>query len=251
MNITKTDLLTEIDFIDHGFFDRRGGGSEGNFSSLNVGLDRGDDDQIVLKNRTKVAEYFGLTLADLVILKQMHGDTVHIIDDSNVEKYRFKTIKHALAHEGDAIITNLKGILIGVGTADCAPILLCDNDTKTIGVIHAGWRGAAGSVIEKTMQRMRDLGCKNVMAAVGPCMQRRYFEVKSDVISAVDRKYITVFGGKTFFDMQLLILEKLMKNGAKMVSKLNMDTMSNDDYFSYRRQAGKTGVQFSGIVIRR
>ncbi|MDR0695320.1 MAG: peptidoglycan editing factor PgeF [Holosporales bacterium] len=250
MNIIKSDILSEIDFIEHGFFDRRGGESTGEFSSLNVGLGRGDDDQKVLRNRAHVAEHFGIQLANMIMLKQVHGDTVHVISKDNASKYEFKTVKQSMANEGDAIVTQQSGILIGVGTADCAPILLCDPSAKYIGVIHAGWRGAVGTVIEKTMQQMKDLGCKNIVAAIGPCMQKRYFEVKSEVLELVDKKYISPFGGKMFFDMQLLVLEKLMKNGAKAVSKLNVDTMGNDNYFSYRRQAGKAGVQFSGIMMK-
>jgi YfiH family protein len=250
MNVIKKDLLSEINFIDHGFFNRVGGESSGEFSSLNVGLERGDDDQRVLRNRTKIAEHFGTQLANLIMLKQVHGNEVHVIEKANATKYKFKTIRQAVSNEGDAIITKQKGLLIGVGTADCAPILLCDINTQYIGVIHAGWRGAVGTVIENTMQKMQELGCKSIVAAIGPCMQKRYFEVKTDVLEQIDKRYITQFNGKTFFDMQLLVLEKLMKNGAKTVSKLNMDTMANDVYFSYRRQAGKSGVQFSGIMIK-
>lgn len=248
MNITKSDILTEIKFIDHGFFDRTGGESTGKFESLNVGINRGDEN--ALNNREKIAEYFGVSLSDLVILNQKHGDVVHIITEENLEQYKFKSIDQALKNEGDAIITNIKNLLIGVNTADCAPILLCDKDLKYIAVIHAGWRGSNGQIIENTIEKMKFLGCKNIIAAIGPCLQKRYFEIKSNTNSQIDRKYISFIGEKALFDMQRQVLEKLMKSGVKSVSKLNIDTISNNNYFSYRRLGENCGLQFSGIIIK-
>ncbi|MDR0942781.1 MAG: peptidoglycan editing factor PgeF [Holosporales bacterium] len=251
MNIIQSDLLKTIDFINHGFFDRTGGESVGElFKSLNVGLNSGDDDKVVLKNRKKIAEYFGVELSNLVILNQKHGDVARVVNEDNIEQYKFKDVKQALLNEGDAIITNQKGLLIGLATADCAPILLCDKEAKFIAAVHAGWRGAIGKIIENTLQKMKELGCKQIEAAVGPCIHKRYFEVQTDVIKLVDRKYLLNYEGKTLFDMPFLILDKLMKNGVKSVSQINFDTMSNDNYFSYRRQAGTTGRQFSGIMIK-
>ena len=251
MNMIKSDILTEIDFIDHGFFDRMGGESKGTYESLNVGIGRGDDDKIVLKNRKKIADQFEVPVSDLIILNQKHSDIVHVIDSKNKKNYQFKDVEQALKNEGDSIITKEPGLLIAVNTADCAPILLCDKTSKYIAVIHAGWRGSNGKIIENTIDKMKSLGCKDIVAAIGPCLQKRYFEIQSDVSLKVDRKYVTYHGDRTLFDMQLQVLEKLLKCGVKSVSKMNVDTFSNDNYFSYRKDGDKTGVQFSGIVIKR
>ncbi len=248
MNIIKSDILEEIKFIDHGFFDRTGGKSIGKFESLNVGINRGDEN--VLENRKNIAEHFGVSLSDLIILNQRHSDIVHVITEKNLEQYKFKDTEQAWKNEGDAIITDLKNLLIGVNTADCAPILLCDKDLQYIAAIHAGWKGSNGKIIENTIEKMKNLGCENILAAIGPCLQKRYFEVKSDIISQIDRKYITFIGEKILFDMQLQVLEKLIKSGVKSVSKLNIDTLSNDNYFSYRKLGENCGLQFSGIIIK-
>lgn len=250
MNVMTSDLLSEIDFIEHGFFDRMDGESTGTYESLNVGIGRGDDDDVVLKNRKKIAEHFGLPVENLVILNQKHGDTVHVIDAKNKNKYLFKNVEQALQNEGDAIVTNEKGILIGVNTADCAPILLCDRDAKYIAVIHAGWRGSNGKIIENTLEKMKSLGCKNIVACIGACLQRLHFEVKNDIEFKVDRRYISYSDDTTLFDMQLQILEKLLANGAKSVAKMDIDTFSNLNYFSKRRIGDQTGVQFSGLILR-
>lgn len=250
MNMIKSEALLAIDFIDHGFFDRTGGESQGTFESLNVGIGRGDDDKTVLKNREKIAESFEVPVSNLIILNQTHGDVVHVIDSKNKKNYQFKDVKQALTNKGDAIITKEKNLLIGVNTADCAPVLLCDRTSQYIAVIHAGWRGSNGKIIENTLAKMKDLGCQDIVAAIGPCLQKRCFEIQDDMGMKIDRKYVSYSGEKTLFDMQSQVLEKLMKNGAKTVSKMNVDTLTNENYFSYRRTGEKTGVQFSGIVIK-
>jgi YfiH family protein len=251
MNVTQSDTLSEIKFIDHGFFGRTGGNSVGNFESLNVGLEKGDDEQTVLQNREKVAQHFGLTIFDVVVLQQTHSDNVHVIDSKNAKDYKFVDIKKALTNEGDAIITNEKGLLIGVTTADCAPILVCDKNQKYIAAIHAGWKGTVGNVIENTIDKMKSLGCKDMVAAIGPCVQKRYFEIKFDVARHINNRYLYKNESKILFDMPLLILDKLMATGVKTVSKIGIDTTSNDNYFSCRRQGNSYGVQFSGIMIRK
>lgn len=250
MNIITSDLLSGIDFIDHGFFDRMDGESGGTYESLNVGIGRGDDDEVVIKNRTKVATHFGLSVENLVILNQKHSDTVHVIDAKNKDKYLFKNVEQALQNVGDAIITDERGILIGVNTADCAPILLCDKSEKYIAVIHAGWRGSNGKIIENTLEKMKSLGCKDIVACIGACLQRLHFEIQNDVEFQVDRRYVSYTDDKTLFDMQLQILEKLLANGAKSVAKMDIDTYANQNYFSKRRIGEQTGVQFSGLMLR-
>ncbi len=250
MNIIKTDALSKIDFIDHGFFGNQGGVSEESFESLNVGFWRGDKEENVIQNRTLIAESFGVDVSKLIILNQKHEGTVHVIDKKNVSKYEFKNEKQAATMEGDATITNLPGLLIGVNTADCAPILLADPAAKYVGAIHAGWRGAIGSVIENTIEKMKSLGCNNIITSIGPCIQKISFEVTDDITDQVERKYITTVKDKSFFDMQYYILEKLLKCGVKTVSKINLDTVLNEEFFSYRRQNGECGVQFSGIIIK-
>ena len=250
MNVMQSDLLSKIDFIKHGFFDRQGGFSAGEFASLNVGLNRDDDNNTVLRNREKIAGHFGVPLSQMVILNQKHSDIVHVIDAANRKDYEFESVEKAMFHEGDAIITNEKGLLIGVNTADCGSILLCDSAKGYIAVIHAGWRGSNGKIIENTLEKMHTIGCQRISASIGSCLLKCSFEVKGDLALQLDRKYISYSGAGTFFDMQGQILDKLVKNGVKSVSKLDIDTFSNENYFSHRRQGEAFGVQFSGVMIK-
>jgi YfiH family protein len=202
-----------------------------------VGVDRGDDPHIVLKNREKVADYFGITTQQLLIPRQVHGDTALVVD-------RAKEVKC------DALITNAKNLLIGVNTADCCPILLCSQTKKYIAAIHCGWKGALAGIVENTMKKLQSLGCNDIVCAVGPCIQQKSFEVGDEIISKVSAKYIS----KRHFDLPLYVCDKLSEYGAMDVLKINVDTFTNNAYFSHRRQVAgnqflKCGVQFSGIVI--
>ncbi len=250
MNIIRAELLSEIGFVDHGFFDKTGGISEGNFGSLNVGFERGDDDKNVIENRSRISEQFGVKIEDMIILNQQHSDKVHVIDDSNVSEYKFRNPEQAMSIQGDAIITNQRNLLIGVATADCAPVLLCDEDKRYIAVIHSGWKGTLGKITENAVEKLKKLGCKNLKAVIGPSIQKKYFEVKRDVYQKIDRRYLRTLRNRVYFDMTQMVLEKLLKAGVRIVSKLSYDTMSEDNFFSYRRSGGKTGVQFSGIIIK-
>ncbi|MDR3031253.1 MAG: peptidoglycan editing factor PgeF [Holosporales bacterium] len=250
MDVIKTNLLTKINFIEHGFFDRNGGESSGVFESLNVGFKTEDDAQNVIRNREIIAQNFNIPVSNLIILNQMHGNFVHVIDSKNIDQYKFSSQEQSLSIEGDSIITDQKNLLIGVTTADCAPILLCDPNAKIIAAIHAGWRGATSEIIENTFEKLKSMNCKYILASIGPCIQGRSFVVTNDLAEKVEKRYISYFNGRTLFDMQFLILEKLMKLGAKIVSKINIDTFLNSNFFSCRRQNGQYGVQFSGIMIK-
>ena len=83
---------------------------------------------------------------------------------------------------GDAIVTKIKNIGIGILTADCAPILLYDPDKKIIGCIHSGWKGALNGIIKNTINKFKELGSKtnNLVAVIGPCIKKENYDVKID-----------------------------------------------------------------------
>lgn len=238
MNVLFADNLLGIPFIRHGFFGREGGHSIGIFESLNVGIKRGDNDQNVMMNRTKIAEF--LEQKELFIPKQIHSNIACVIDSDAWDNN----------NECDAIITNKKNMLIGVNTADCVPILLCDPTQKYIAAIHSGWRGAISGIVENTISEMKKLGCENIVCAIGPCIHQESFEVSDEIIMNVDKKYIQ----NRHFDLVRYVLDKLLNMEVINISKIDIDTFSNNGYFSYRRNTvmkkiQSCGVQFSGIVI--
>jgi len=119
-------------------------------------------------------------------LKQTHSNKFHYID----KKYKVKNKKLI----GDALITNLKGIAIGVLTADCVPILIYDKDKNIISAIHAGWRGAFKGILNNVVEFLVKKGSntKNLIAVIGPCISINDYEIQKDFQDKFIKKIIKI-----------------------------------------------------------
>src|SRR5262245_35656114 len=157
----KHPHLAALTGVRHGFFARTGGVSEGIYASLNCGLGSGDDRSRVAENRRRAAETVGAGAGELATPFQVHGTHALVVDRSWPDDARPRA---------DAIVTNRSGIALGVGTADCGPILLADPEARVIGAAHAGWRGALAGVLESAIAAMERLGAqrRRIVAALGP-----------------------------------------------------------------------------------
>jgi hypothetical protein len=155
--------------------------------------------------------------------------------------------------------------VIGVLTADCAPILFADAKAGVIGAAHAGWRGVLAGILENTISVMETLGSdrKNITAVIGPCIAKESYEVGQDFyhsfISA-DPCYGDFFNpGKKdrhFFDLEGFVKMRLHAAGLEGVAALSLDTYRDDEeFFSYRRTCHKKeadyGRQLSAICLSR
>ncbi|MDR0552817.1 MAG: polyphenol oxidase family protein [Holosporales bacterium] len=253
INIEYAKNLSKIQFVKHGFFGRSGGVGKPPHDTLNASLRVNDDTGAVLENRTRIAATFGLPLEKMLIPHQIHSNVAVVIDRLPCDAGPIipeKTDKQQ-GHdkfECDAFITNVHGLLIGVTTADCVPILACDVKKGYIAAIHAGWRGALVGIVEKTFEKLTSLGCTDIICAIGPCIHQESFLVGEEIIGKVPNEYIA----NCKFDLPGYVSDKLLSCGAKDVSKINIDTFQNEEYFSYRRQSGARhgyGAQFSGIMV--
>ena len=155
--------LRKFENITHCFFSRKNGFSKDHYLSLNCGLGSGDKKQNVLKNLNLVSKKIGCKDKELITLNQMHSNKVVYFDNKS-------SIQNKLP--GDAIVTKIKNVAIGILTADCAPILLYDHSKKIIGCIHSGWRGTLSGVIKNTVKKFKELNSdiNNLIAVVGPCI---------------------------------------------------------------------------------
>ena len=154
--------------VPHGFLGRSGGVSTGTLTGLNCGWGSNDDRSAITENRRRAVEAV-LPGARLVTVHQIHSADVVIAGD-----WPDDDRPHA-----DALVTDRPGILLGILTADCAPILLADREAGVIGAAHAGWRGAVAGVAASTVAAMEKLGARRdrIAAAVGPCIAQRNYEV--------------------------------------------------------------------------
>ncbi len=242
-----------LDGIAHGFFGRRGGVSSGDLASLNCGLGSNDDPALIAENRRRVAEA-ALPGAALTGLYQVHGNRCVVIDDASDLTAR---------PEADALATRTPGILLGILTADCVPVLFADRTAGVVAAAHAGWKGAIAGVTDATLTAMENLGATrtNIAAAIGPCIGRASYEVDDGFVAtfvaddpANERFFAAGKPGHAMFDIAAYVAARLAAAGLGRIAIGGQDTYAEaDDYFSYRRACHKSensyGRQLSVIGL--
>jgi len=168
--------LAKLPWLVHGFSTRPGGVSEQNGEKvLNLGFTEWDTNENVSENRRRFQSALDASDLKLISLKQIHSDVVHLFDAAPVESCR-----------GDASATNRPGLLLGVQTADCVPILLVDPKKSAIAAVHAGWRGTLQRILVKAIGKMQMQYKSNpadLLAAIGPSIGGCCYEVGTEVPS--------------------------------------------------------------------
>ncbi len=225
--------------LPHGFLGRRGGVSAGIYKGLNVGLGSDDDRAAVRENRARAVEAV-LPGAHLVTLHQVHSPIVVPVDRAFPDDAR----PHA-----DAMVTATPGLLLGILTADCAPVLFADPAAGVVGAAHAGWKGALGGVTDAVIAAMEGLGADRtrIIAAIGPVIARASYEVDADFalrFEAADPSNERFFGagrpGHHQFDLEAYVAARLAAAGLRRVEALGLDTYAHPDrLFSFRRTTHK------------
>lgn len=237
----------------HGFFGIHGGVSTGRFSSLNLGAHVGDDPAAVAENRARVAAALGVEPGRLAIIRQVHGAGCVVVKDDTFPDEDT---------QGDALVTNRPGVAIAVLTADCVPVLF-ESDNGVIGAAHAGWGGAVKGVLESTLDAMKNLGARNIRAAIGPAIAHASYEVSHGFEKPFveeDESAVAFFTpshseGKWLFDLPGYCAWRLKRAGVSLVDAPGVDTCpENSGYFSHRRatQRGEEtpGRQVSAICLQ-
>lgn len=250
----QDDILARSPDVAHGFFTREGGVSGGIYASLNCGLGSGDDEAMVRENRRRALDRMALGGDRLRTVHQVHGKVVWIIDDA----------AGPAPKEADAAATKLRGLALGILTADCAPVLFSDTEAGVIGAAHAGWKGALIGVLEATVAAMEALGArrKAVGAVVGPCIAQASYEVGPEFPrpfldeDAANRAYFlpSPRHGHFRFDLAGYVAAKLGRLGIGAVAAVGADTYTDEGrFFSYRRTCHRRepdyGRQISMIAL--
>lgn len=224
-----------LDGVPHGFLGRRGGVSTGVHAGLNVGLGSDDERDAILHNRD-LARDAVLPGSTLVTLHQVHSADVVTV----TAPIPLDARPHA-----DALVTNRPGLLLGILTADCVPILFADAMRGVVGAAHAGWKGALGGVAEATLDAMTALGAERdaIACAIGPCIGRASYEVSEGFerpFLARDEDDARFFSagrtGHLQFDIAGYVAARLAAAGVSRIALLDEDTCSQPTrFFSYRR----------------
>lgn len=241
--------------VRHMFFTRTGGVSEGIYASLNCGPGSDDDTGAVLDNRARAMAVLDQDPQSLVTVHQHHSPIAVRVHE---------TWDIANAPKADAMVTSAPGVVLGILTADCAPVLFCDADAGVVGAAHAGWKGALGGVIEATLELMIDAGAQidSIRAAVGPCIQQPSYEVGAEFRSSfmeagsANERFFQpgTSDGKFQFDLSGYVTYRLGETGIGSVENLGIDTYTDEKlFFSYRRATHRGepdyGRELSAIVL--
>ncbi|MGL4599133.1 MAG: peptidoglycan editing factor PgeF [Bacteroidia bacterium] len=222
----------------HGFFTRHGGISAAPFDALNLGGQE-DDPEHILHNRKLALAHLGSSMEQLAYLKQIHGN---IVCDAAIGQ-----------QTGDALVTNKKGIALAISTADCYPILFHDAVHGVVGAAHAGWRGTVSRIVLETIAAMCALGASrtNIAAVIGPGISQQHYEVGKEVMEQFVANGFpqTIFAGRNL-DLAAANKFVLMEAGIEEdnIELLNRCT-TEPDFFSYRRDAGRTGRMWNIIML--
>ena len=247
----------ELRGFANGFSTRLGGVSPFPAGDLNLAGFDDDAAENIAENRRRFLTVFDGGF-QLTTVWQVHGDTIKMIatnHDVSTSEDR-----------ADALVSSLDGVLVGVKTADCVPILIGDPATGAYAAVHAGWRGTVKSIVKKTIARMietygvlpRDLIC-----AIGPAACATNYEIGHDVMAAFkenvvdsEKYFRPTREGHALVDLLLANKDQLLVSGvaAKSIFTTPFCTMERPDlFFSYRlekRKYGKTGRLLSVIGKR-
>lgn len=243
--------------VSHGFFTRAGGVSGGIYGSLNCGYGSGDERGKVAANRARVAKALGAKTPDILTAYQIHSPTAVIVG---------APFTPDSAPQADALVTRTTGIVLGVLTADCTPVLLADPEARVIASAHAGWKSAVGGIIDNTLAAMHQLGADNsrIIATIGPCIAIESYEVSGDfrdrflAESSTNAQFFLpspVRKGHFHFDLGMYVQQKLVQAGVGRVEWMAHDTCANEaEFFSYRRATLRGepayGRQVSAIMLQ-
>jgi YfiH family protein len=253
--MSEVDIIRSVSLgeVPHGFLGRRGGVSTGELAGLNVGYGSNDERDSIDENRRRAIAAL-MPHSELATVHQVHSAEVVYVDQPWPRDGRPRA---------DAMVTDRATLLLGILTADCAPVLFADPRAGVIGAAHAGWRGALAGVTDSTIDAMEQLGARRdrIHATVGPCIGRNSYEVDESFRARFldsdrdnDRFFARGTGEKPRFDLEGYVIHRLIVAGVGEVQGVHLDTYADADrFYSYRRATHRGesdyGRQLSAIAL--
>lgn len=238
----QSEALTPL---EHAFFSRKGGVSEGLYHGLNGGVGSADLPVAVAENRRRISAYLGG--APVQSVHQVHSADVVVVDQPLAERPR-----------ADAMVTRTPGIALAVLTADCTPVLFADREGGVIGAAHAGWKGALGGVLEATVDAMTAQGAarERITAVAGPVISQRAYEVGPEFVErfidddpAYSRFFASGAGDRAMFDLPGFCLHRLRRAEIGNALWTGHCTYSDEDnFYSYRRSCHRDEPDYGRLV---
>ena len=242
--------------VAHGVSTRLGGVSTGIYESMDLGTTRGDEPGHVRENYRRFFAAIGADADSIAMSNQIHSDLVRPVTCADVKR----DLYDVEPYEVDGLVTDIPGVSLVVFGADCLPVLFYDPVRRVAAAAHAGWRGAAGGIVYKTVRRMQELFGTDpgdlraaIGAAIGPCC----FETDADVPQALEaalgaeaEPYITRRGPKWHVDLKGVNARWLEKAGVRQIDVSPDCTACHPElYWSHRRMGQARGAQIAMICL--
>jgi YfiH family protein len=216
---------------------RHGGVSPFPYHSLNAGYYTDDDPRNIRENRDRLFATLGISESQVASSHQVHGDQILLAEAPG-------------CYEGyDALMTNCPGVFVAVTIADCTPILVCDPVNRAVAAIHAGWKGTAARIVEKTVEAMShhfSTAPGDCLAYVGTCIDECSYEVGEEVGKQFDTPFARFDRASGKYCVDLKAANAAQLEGAGILRE-NIEispfstVLHNEDYFSHRKEKGVTG----------
>ena len=244
--------------VRHGFTTRKGGVSQGPFASLNFNRKRGDTPENINKNYQLMCEALGIPLEALVLVNYEHGAKTHRV--SGVDTGKGVTRPSDLPHS-DGLITNDPGVALLTLHADCMGVFLLDPVKKSIGVCHAGWKGVAsgvGPAMVQAMEKSFGSSPSDLLCGISAHIRSCCFEVDEPVAAIFRNTYgqtdavLEREGEKPAVDLEACMLYSLTNAGVSeehITMQGECTSCATGDYYSHRRDKGKTGSMASVLML--
>ncbi len=224
--------------VIHGFTDRLGGVSVGRFESLNLGGRWGDDPAAVAENLRRLADAGGFSVERLRRARQVHGAAV------------LAATEVGEGSEGDAVwVRRGEGLVAGVMTADCVPVLLVDRAGTVAAAVHSGWKGTIADIVGAAVRTLA-VEPSRLLAAIGPCIEVEAFEVGEEVACQFSPEFVRRDFNKPHVDLVGVVRGQLIAAGvpAGAIRRVGGCTYSDPRrYFSYRRDGAGIGQMLAFV----
>ena len=257
--LTSPLLSRCVPEVRHGFSTRKGGVSPAPWDSLNLRIGCEDTQENLQENYRRFCGAVGVNMDGTVMSRQVHETTVRVCHAEDAGKGLFSPRNYT----ADALVTREPALPLVVFSADCGIILLYDPVQRAIGAIHAGWRGCAAGIVEKTVQTMQDVFSSDpshIIAAIGPCIGQCCFETDDDVadamMAALGREeaipYLERHGSKWHVDLAGLNRQWLLRAGLVPghIDVCGLCTACHPDLFwSHRKMGDARGAQIAMISL--
>ena len=253
--IVQNKEFSNSHLVTHGTSTRRGGYSQNEYSSLNMGLSTGDDETIVKKNREKIYHSLKVSAPEVVYAQQVHSNRVQVVDEKITQSFQKGTI-HRIPNT-DGLVTCLQKTPLAILTADCYPIFILDTKTPAIGLAHAGWRGTKTKISQETVKAMiESFGTKpeNCLAWVSVGIGVCCYPVGDEVLNEFQEEYgskinMVVDNKVNLSEVNRFQLEQIGIPIQSIFTSSYCTQHNADLFYSYRRDGKKSGRLVSVLML--